>query len=77
VGAHRMRGEFPGVLAALDREFPREWLLRWNLLESLLKAGDVGPVSQSLRVELERLEVELEHREPIASGLRYLARDAA
>jgi phenylalanine-4-hydroxylase len=76
-GAARVQSVFPRVLAVLDRDFPREWLLRWNLLESLIKAGDDGPVARALRSELERLEVELDHDQPIASGLRYLARAAA
>ena len=76
-GIDGVRSEFPLVAASLDRDFPDEWLLRWNLLESLLKAGDDGPLSRSLRADLERLEVAFDHRQPIASGLRYLLRPAA
>ena len=39
---------FPRVHDALARSFPDEWLLRWNLLESLLKAARPGrPLSGS------------------------------
>jgi phenylalanine-4-hydroxylase len=72
-GLQEMETEFPRVSAMLDRDFPDEWLLRWNMLESLLKVGYAGPLAAGLRAELERLEVHFEHRQPIASGLRYLA----
>jgi hypothetical protein len=80
--AHRAdRGEiaeeFRRVIAELDRDYPDEWLLRWNLLESLIKARDRGPTAGALRGALERLEVDFDHRQPIASGLRYLANLAA
>jgi hypothetical protein len=76
---------FPRVHATLTREFPNEWLLRWNLLESLLRSaatsGQAGPITRGLadelRAELERLEVALDRRQPIASGLRSLAALAA
>jgi len=81
-GAHRagsadIARAFPAIHAALQRDFPQEWLLRWNLLESLLKVGDRTALSQALRTELENLEVSLHYREPIASGLRYLSQLAA
>ncbi len=69
--------EFGRVVAELDRDYPDEWLLRWNLLESLLKAKADGPAARDLRSALERLEVRFDHRLPIASGLRYLLRPAA
>ena len=53
---------------------PKEWLLRWNLLESLGKLGQPNALAGTLHEELSRLEVEFERKEPIASGLRYLAR---
>lgn len=65
------------VHAILQRDFPGEWLLRWNLLEALLRAGEHGETARALTSELERLEVRYDHREPIASGLRYLACIAA
>jgi phenylalanine-4-hydroxylase len=84
--AHRaepqtMRAVFARTHAALVRDFPDEWLLRWNLLESLRRVGpiendeDAGSsraLEAVLVAELELLEVKLDHREPIDSGLRYL-----
>jgi hypothetical protein len=80
--AHRagrlaLEAEFPRIVTRLEQDFPDEWLLRWNLLESLLKAGAAGPLGSRLREELELLESKFERREPIASGLRYLSRSAA
>lgn len=57
----------------LERDFPNDWLLRWNLLESLQKLGLRGELAETLRAELTKLEVYYEYRQPIASGLRYLA----
>ena len=76
-GAPAMAREFPRVHAGLTERYPDEWLLRWNLLESLLKARERGGLAPVLRAELERLEVLFDYRQPIASGLRYLAKLAA
>jgi phenylalanine-4-hydroxylase len=76
-GRDGIDAEFRRVVDELDRDYPDEWLLRWNLLESLLKARDDGKVARGLRSALERLEVALDHRQPIASGLRYLTGVAA
>jgi phenylalanine-4-hydroxylase len=79
-GQPAMTETFARIHERLEREFPQEWLLRWNLLESLLKGdGAVGgaPLALTLTSELEALEVRLDHREPIASGLRYLSHMAA
>jgi len=65
---------FPAIHAALERDHPGEWLLRWNLLESLIKAGADGELARTLRTELEALEIGYERRQPIASGLCYLGR---
>ncbi len=65
--------EFDRIEAHLEERFPDEWLLRWNLLESLLKAGHQGELFARLKQELEALEEHYEKRQPIASGLRYLA----
>jgi phenylalanine-4-hydroxylase len=63
------------VHAALRRDHPKEWLLRWNLLESL-HALDVDPVRRlALVSELWQLEHWLEGKYPIAMGLRYLGYD--
>ena len=72
---------FRAVHAELSQSFPDEWLLRWNLLECLYKCGeaegDAQTLSQALRRELLSLELKFAHREPIASGLRYLSSLAA
>jgi hypothetical protein len=68
---------FQEIHDVLVRDYPREWLLRWNMLESLLRAGPEGGLARRLRVELENLEIAFDHREPIASGLRYLDRREA
>jgi hypothetical protein len=76
---HRARGE-RDALRALHRSaarYPRDWLLRWNLLESLLALGVDAPEVDALAAELRALEVAYAHREPIALGLRTLGLDAA
>jgi hypothetical protein len=72
-GSEATREVFPEVHAVLGRDFPQEWLLRWNLLESLQRVAPESPLVKTLWAELERLEVALDRRQPIASGLRYLA----
>jgi phenylalanine-4-hydroxylase len=67
------RDELARIRDVLSREYPAEWLLRWNLLESALRRTDSDDLALLLRDELERLEIALERREPIATGLRYLA----
>ena len=68
----QVRTEFARVHQRLGSEFQGEWLLRWNLLESLLKLGEKDTLSRTLSEELEALEVRYEYRQPIDSGLRYL-----
>lgn len=63
---------FGAILEHL-RDFPDDWLLRWNLLESLLKLGACDD-THSLFLELERLEVAHREQQPIATGLRSLRR---
>ncbi|HEY3235687.1 MAG TPA: hypothetical protein VGJ84_13300, partial [Polyangiaceae bacterium] len=65
-------GVFENVYQELARAFPDEWLLRWNLLEGLLKLDLGGGLRETLHRELMELEIRFDHREPIASGLRYL-----
>jgi phenylalanine-4-hydroxylase len=60
--------------AALEREHPEEWLLRWNLLEALGELDADAPRRERLIEELWRLEERFERKNPIAMGLRYLAR---
>jgi phenylalanine-4-hydroxylase len=73
----RVVESFDAILRALRRDHPDEWLLRWNLLESLLKLGERGALSAELKAELAALELRFAHRQPIASGLRYLSALAA
>jgi phenylalanine-4-hydroxylase len=65
---------FERIHQALVRDFEDDWLLRWNLLESLQKLGHHPPLAGELHRELSRLEVFYRHRQPIASGLAYLSR---
>ncbi|MEP6653106.1 MAG: aromatic amino acid hydroxylase [Myxococcales bacterium] len=69
-------GQTLGLRAVHDvlvGEYPQEWLLRWNILESLRKSGAPSEVTRPLCQELEHLEEVFQNREPIASGLRYLS----
>ncbi|HYP77038.1 MAG TPA: aromatic amino acid hydroxylase [Polyangiaceae bacterium] len=68
---------FRAIHTQLSVQFPNEWLLRWNLLECLCKWGQTGAFAAELERELLALELKFAHREPIASGLRYLASLAA
>jgi phenylalanine-4-hydroxylase len=68
------RDELARVRSQLEAQYPTEWLLRWNLLESALRRTDSNDLVTDLRSELEHLEVALERRQPIATGLRYLAK---
>lgn len=57
----------------LTRAFPDEWLLRFNVLEALLRLGErTSPLASTLEAELESLEERFLQREPIATGLRSL-----
>jgi hypothetical protein len=64
--------ELERVHRALCEHYPDEWLLRWNLLESLLKLGQGASLMTQLTRELTQLELRYAHREPIATGLSYL-----
>ena len=68
---------FHAVHRDLQRAFPDEWLLRWNLLECLCKLAEGEGLARTLESELLALELKFSHREPIASGLRYLSALAA
>ena len=65
---------FERVHRDLTQHFPHDWLLRWNLLESLQKLRLDVELADKLRRELELLEVHYQYRQPIASGLAYLVR---
>lgn len=67
---------FERVHRELAESFPDDWLLRWNLLESLQKLGAGASLAAELGRELEELEVHYHYRQPIASGLSYLRRVA-
>jgi phenylalanine-4-hydroxylase len=68
--------ELAAVHAELASEYPREWLLRWNLLEQVRDIPSSDALARTLAAELEDLELSYERREPIAMGLGYL-RDRA
>jgi len=68
---------FTTVERLLDRDQPREWLLRFVMLEELTRRRLSTPLAAALRAKLERLEVEYASEQPIASGLEYLARRVA
>jgi phenylalanine-4-hydroxylase len=69
---------FTTIHGQLAGDFADEWLLRWNLLECLCKLGEQsGGLGRTLEAELAALEIRFSHREPIASGLRYLSALAA
>lgn len=65
---------FERVHRELSEHFEHDWLLRWNLLESLQKLSLQVPLAEQLRRELEMLEMHYHYRQPIASGLGYLSR---
>lgn len=80
-----VRGEelvdfFAAIHRAVRRDHPEEWLLRWNLLESLKKAREPGAASgrgqaaleHDLVSDLETLERAFAHEQPIATGLDSL-----
>jgi len=63
---------FERIHGQLEARYPDDWLLRWNLLESLAKLGKGAQLGADLTRELERLELRYAHREPIATGLSYV-----
>jgi hypothetical protein len=75
-GGDAMVEVFASVHQALEGAHPREWLLRWNMLESLLRARAAPALCRELTGELERIEVALDRRQPVASALRYLSESA-
>lgn len=64
------------IHARLQQDFPDEWLLRWNLLEALTRFAPHHEAREDLARELTRLERRFAGAEPIALGLRHLARVA-
>jgi hypothetical protein len=69
LGGAALAATFERITAELDRDFAEDWLLRWNLLESLVKAAESGPLLERLERDLELLEVRYAHKQPIATGL--------
>lgn len=67
---------FEDIHDELERHFSDDWLLRWNLLECLVKLGDHSPLRAKLERRLADLEARFGHREPIATGLSSLQRRA-
>lgn len=64
--------ELERIADVLDQRHPDQWLLRWNLLEILTTLGQGAGLAERLRSQLERLEIQFDHLEPITSGLAYL-----
>jgi phenylalanine-4-hydroxylase len=61
------------VCSELDAKLPKEWLLRWNLLECLSDLGQAdGALGRRLRARLLELEHYHDGKYPIALGLDYL-----
>jgi phenylalanine-4-hydroxylase len=68
---------FSTIERLLARDHPREWLLRFVMLEDLKRRRLASPLVDELQNQLERLEIEYAYEQPIASGLEYLARRVA
>ena len=75
VGDHGRLPFLVEVHDALRQHYPKDWLLRWNLLESLVKQNLRGDLADALASELWTLEREFHGQQPIASGLKYLGFD--
>jgi phenylalanine-4-hydroxylase len=65
------------VHTELGAHHPHEWLLRWNLLERTLAAGDDPQLAALLASELLALEAHHGGRYPIVMGLDYLRAHSA
>jgi hypothetical protein len=65
-------GELTSIHGVLGERYPREWLLRWNLLERLREVSEGRELARRIAAELEELEVAYDRKEPIAMGLKYL-----
>lgn len=61
--------------AALRRDHPHEWLLRWTLLEAVQRVPGSDAMSAQLARELRALEKHYAGEHPIATGLRHLGYD--
>lgn len=64
--------------AELEREYPHDWLVRWNLLECLIEMGARDTqVARALGTRLMELEEHYRGEHPIAMGIEYLERARA
>jgi phenylalanine-4-hydroxylase len=64
---------FEAIGEALRDDFPDDWLLRWNLLESLAKTGTGDALAAQLRAELLEIEQRFPSEAPVSTGLHFLA----
>jgi phenylalanine-4-hydroxylase len=71
-GAPSLVSSFERVYEDLRRHHPEEWLLRWNLLESLIKVDQAPELRRQIRDELLEIEKTDPHELPISTGLDYL-----
>jgi hypothetical protein len=70
-GPEASRG-FEEIHDVLRNQLPRDWLLRWNVLECLRKLGIENRLTEMLRSELLEIESQAPRDLPISTGLRYL-----
>jgi phenylalanine-4-hydroxylase len=72
LGGNELVTRFESITRELDRAYPDDWLLRWNLLESLVKVSQQGALTEQLTRDLELLEIKYLQLEPIATGLAHI-----
>lgn len=76
VSSARGNSEVEGPFAAVEQQLaafhPREWLLRFAMLEELARRGSRSALALGLEATLERLEADYGGEQPIASGLKSL-----
>ena len=72
LGGQKLSAACAAIIKRLDEAYPEDWLLRFNVLESLTKAGEDAALQGKLQHDLERLELRYAGREPIATGLAYV-----
>lgn len=67
--------ELDSVLASLQKNFPKDWLLRFELIELALKRNEKATYFKPLLNELKELrKLDASHMELIDRGLNYLAK---
>jgi phenylalanine-4-hydroxylase len=72
-GSPELVAGFREIADALERSFPEDWLLAWNLLECLGKVDRGAELAALLRERLLAIERRHPRDAPISTGLRYLA----